>query len=318
MSSVKTPSTRALQTHVAGLNFTTPILNASGAFNPVVFNQLFSLEETLGGIVTKTVTQAPRIGNAQQRTVELAGIGMLNSIGLQNPGLDISLKTDIDTFAKLNTPIVMSISAYSNTDFAAMAETIEAHPNGKHIHALEINLSCPNVAKGVEFGSDPTLVKEAISAIKQVTKKPLFAKLTPNVGNMVPIAEGAVEGGADGLTAINTLLGLAIDIEKKAPVMARGSGGYSGPGVKPVAMHHVWQLHHYFPEIPIMAVGGIGSADDVIEFMMAGASLVQVGTSCFRHPMVFKEITDTLAAYCLDNGIDRISQLTGVAHTKTS
>jgi len=190
------------------------------------------------------------------------------------------------------------------------------HANGAHVDAIEVNLSCPNVEKGgVEFGSSPELVKEALKALTAVWKKPVFAKLTPNAGNMVPIAAAAIEGGAHGLTAINTLLGASIDINTRKPVLPRVSGGYSGPGVKPVALHHIYSLYRHFPQTPIMGVGGVSTAGDVIEFMMAGASLVQVGTSCFRHPDVFAQVREGLAEFCRREGVGRVADLIGCAHS---
>ncbi|WP_373532376.1 dihydroorotate dehydrogenase [Vampirovibrio sp.] len=300
---------------VAGLNFANPLLNASGAFNAAFFNQLYPLKENMGGIVTKTVTQNPQAGNPQPRTVELAGIGMLNSIGLQNPGLAYTLAQEIPDLKATGLPVILSISAHSSLEFAQMTELALNHPNGKLIEAIELNLSCPNVAKGgIHFGSANDSVKEALLAVTSICAKPVFAKLTPNVSDIVSIGGAAIEGGAAGLTAINTVLGVAIDIRRKKPIMPRVSAGYSGPGIKPIALHAIWQLHKHFPQTPIIGVGGISSAEDVLEFIMAGASLVQVGTLCFRHPMIFQEITETLSRFCADEQVATISALTGCAH----
>ena len=196
-----------------------------------------------------------------------------------------------------------------------MAEFVLSHVNGNFVEALELNLSCPNVEKGgVHFGSAADSVREALQAVTAVFKKPVFAKLTPNVGDIVSIGGAAVEGGAAGLTAINTVLGAAIDIRRKIPCLPRVSAGYSGPGIKPVAVHAIWNLHKHFPEIPIMGVGGISTVEDVLEFLMAGASLVQVGTICFREPMIFQQITQQLQAYCRAEGLTSIAELSGCAH----
>jgi dihydroorotate dehydrogenase (NAD+) catalytic subunit len=305
----------ALSTSVAGIRFASPLLNASGAFNAPLFNELYPLESVLGGIVTKTVTREPLAGNPQPRTTELPGIGMLNSIGLQNPGLAYSLEKDIPALKACNVPVILSISAHSSQEFAKMAESALAHSSGKLIEAFELNLSCPNVEKGgVHFGSAPDSVREAVQAVVSVSGKPVFAKLTPNVTDIVAIGGAAIEGGAQGLTAINTLLGVSIDIRRKKPVMPRVSAGYSGPGIKPVALHAVWNLHKHFPETPIMGVGGISTAEDILEFLMAGASLVQVGTSCFRNPMVFRQMFGELQAYCEAEKLDSLYQLCGCAH----
>jgi dihydroorotate dehydrogenase (NAD+) catalytic subunit len=305
----------SLEAIVAGLRFSSPILNASGAFNPHLFNELFPLKDTLGGIITKTVTEEPQVGNLQPRTVELPGIGMLNSIGLQNPGLAYTLEKDLPSLAVYGLPVILSVSAHSSAGFAKMAEAVLKHDSAQHIAALELNLSCPNVEKGgVHFGSSADSVKNAVATVKSVFTKPVFAKLTPNVTDIVAIGGAALEGGADGLTAINTMLGVAIDIKKRKPVMPRVSAGYSGPGIKPIALHAVWNLHKHFPNMPILAVGGISTAEDVLEFLMAGASLVQVGTACFRHPDVFSRIYRQLTAWCETEGIASLSEILGCAH----
>ncbi len=305
----------SLSTQVAGLRFDSPLLNASGAFNASLFNTLHPLKQALGGIVTKTVTQAPLVGNQQPRTTELPGIGMLNSIGLQNPGLVYTLEKDIPALHAYGLPVVLSISAHSSTEFAKMAEWALTHANGAMIDALELNLSCPNVEKGgVHFGSAADSVRQALQAVVSVCSKPVFAKLTPNVTDIVAIGGAAIEGGASGLTAINTVLGVAIDTQKRKPVMPRVSAGYSGPGIKPIALHAVWNLYKHFPETPIMGVGGIANAQDVLEFLMAGASLVQVGTICFREPLVFKTIADELQTWCASEGVGSLSELSGCAH----
>lgn len=298
----------------SGLDFPSVLLNASGAFNAPLFNELSPLDQSLGGIVTKTVTTDPLAGNPQPRTVELPGIGMLNSIGLQNPGLPYCLEKEIPALKAYDLPVILSISAHSSGEFARMAETVLSHAPGALPDAIEMNLSCPNVEKGgVHFGSDPVSVREAVGAVKRVFAKPVFAKLTPNVGDIVSIGAAALEGGADGLTAINTVLGVAIDTRLRKPVMPRVLAGYSGPGIKPIALHAVWNLRKHFPDVPIMGVGGISNSQDVLEFLMAGASLVQVGTICFRDPLIFRRIRDELRAYCESEGIVRLSDLCGCA-----
>ncbi|WP_303673870.1 dihydroorotate dehydrogenase [Vampirovibrio chlorellavorus] len=305
----------SLSISAAGLSFHSPLLNASGTFNAPLFNQLFPLKAVMGGIVTKTVTQNPQAGNLQPRTTELPGIGMLNSIGLQNPGLAYSLETEIPELKAMGLPVILSISANSSAEFAQMIETTLSHPHAAQIDAIELNLSCPNVAKGgIHFGSAADSVKEALSAVTGICPKPVFAKLTPNVSDIVSIGAAAIEGGAAGLTAINTVLGVAIDIHQKKPVMPRVSAGYSGPGIKPIALHAIWNLHKHFPETPIIGVGGISNAQDVLEFLMAGASLVQVGTICFRQPTIFKTIQSDLQAFCRTENLDSLNKLIGCAH----
>lgn len=316
MSSLVSQSHPTLQQTVAGLPFQFPVLNASGCFNPMLFHRLTPLDTCLGAIVTKTITPNPREGNIQQRTAEIAGVGMLNSIGLQNPGMEVTLDTDIADFATTGVPIIASISATSVEEFGTMVAAMDTHTNGQHIVGYEVNLSCPNVAKGgVDFGRNPELITHIVQVLTAHTAKPCFAKLTPNVESMVPMAIAAVEGGAAGITAINTMLGAHIDINKRRLSLSRGSGGYSGPGVKPVAIHHVCQLRQALPDnIPIIGVGGARSAEDVIEFMMAGASLVQVGTSCFKSPGVFAQLRDDLMTFCEREGLSHLSDIVGCVH----
>ncbi|MBY0404408.1 MAG: dihydroorotate dehydrogenase, partial [Cyanobacteria bacterium] len=291
-------SSNSLEINIAGIKFNSPLLNASGAFNPDFFSRLFPLDTTLGAILSKTVTPLPQAGNPQQRTVELPGIGMLNSIGLQNPGLAYFLETEAPIFQTHGLPIILSISAHSQDAFGEMARQIESHPNGQYVQLIEVNLSCPNVEKGgAHFGTIPSFVVDAISAVTENTQKPVFAKLTPNVTDILSLADAAIQGGASGLTAINTVMGCSIDIKTRKPILPRVSGGYSGPGIKPIALHAVWQLYKSFPNVPIMAVGGMEKTEDILEFIFAGASLTQVGTACFRSPLVFTTIIQELRHY---------------------
>ncbi len=310
-----TATASATQQTIAGIEFPHCILNASGCFNPVTFHQLNHLGACLGGIVTKTTTPEPRPGNPLPRTVELPGVGMLNSIGLQNPGLTHVLQQDIPTFADCgNVPIILSIAACSTAEFADMAAAIEAHPHRRHIQALEVNLSCPNVAKGgVDFGKSPELIADIITTLKQVTPLPLFAKLTPNVASMVPMAESAMAAGASGIVAINTVLGAHINIHSKKATLPRISGGYSGPGIFPIALHHVLTLKRALPTATIIGVGGISNAENAIAMLMAGASLLQVGTQCFANPSVFGQLHQQLHQYMADEGITHMDELVGAA-----
>jgi dihydroorotate dehydrogenase (NAD+) catalytic subunit len=304
--------TSPLSVTVNAIDFNLPLLNASGAFYAPSFDRFFPLSQGLGGLVTKTVTQTPSMGNKPYRTVELPGIGMLNSIGIQNPGLNVCLTQEIPALHHYGLPVVLSISAHSVAQFAEMACT--ALPYADHIAALELNLSCPNVsAGGIHFGTDPASVQQTVTAVKAVWPKPVWAKLTPNVTDIVRIGEAAVTGGADGLTAINTVMGLALDIKKRKPILPRVSGGYSGPGIRPIALNAVWQLHKALPTTPIIGVGGIETVEDVISFLLAGANLVQIGTACFRHPMVFTQLVEELTAYCQQEGLS-VAELSGLAH----
>ncbi|MBY0450866.1 MAG: dihydroorotate dehydrogenase [Cyanobacteria bacterium] len=313
----ETPCLEIKLPHI-NFNFQNPILNASGTFYPASFDQLCPLAKCMGGIVTKTVTPTAKTGNSQPRTVELPGIGMLNSIGLQNPGLAYTLEKDLESLSTYHLPIILSIAATSLQEFSQMSEQIVSvqsqYPN---LLALEINLSCPNVDKGgLDFGSSCDGITEVVKTVRDIWPGVLWAKLTPNAGNIIPLAGAAVEAGASGITAINTLLGVAIDIRRRRPILPRVSGGYSGPGVKPVALHAVWQLYKHFPEIPIIGIGGIQSLDDTLEFMMAGASLIQVGTACFARPTLFEDIHNGLTQFARQEGLAHLQELVGCAHSQ--
>ncbi|MDX2084178.1 MAG: dihydroorotate dehydrogenase [Candidatus Melainabacteria bacterium] len=302
----------------AGLSLQSLLLNASGAFNPSVLGELFPLAGCLGAFVTKTVTPLAQAGNPMPRTVELPGVGMLNSIGIQNAGLAHCLAVDVPAYAAHGMPVILSISAGSSKQFAQMAEAVMQHPNGSSIVAIELNLSCPNVeAGGSHFGSVPAWVGQAVAAIRAVIDRPVWAKLTPNVTDVVSVAAAAVEAGADGLTAINTVLGAAIDIRQRKPFLKRVSGGYSGPGIKPIAIHAVYQLYKHFPQVPIVGVGGICRMEDVLEFIMAGATAVQVGTGVFRHPLALPRLAEQLHEFAEQEGLSSLSELIGCAHAET-
>lgn len=308
-----------LATSVGKTPLASLLMNASGCFNPSLFHQLSPLPQCLGAIVTKTVTPQPRGGNPQYRTVELAGVGMLNSIGLQNPGLDYALTTDVPEYASLGCPVVLSVSAETPEAFEDLAHTVaqSAPAQAGQVIALELNLSCPNVAKGgVDFGSNPQTIALAITAARQGLGEgssiALWAKLTPNVASMLPMAEAAASAGVDAVTIMNTLLGTAIDVKTRRFILPRISGGYSGPGVFPVALNHVQNVHRHFPQLPIVGVGGIETVENVLAMVMAGASAVQVGTACFRSPLVFAQLVDGLTAWCEVEGVGALSALRGV------
>jgi dihydroorotate dehydrogenase (NAD+) catalytic subunit len=304
-----------LSTVLAGIPLDSLLFNASGTFNAPMFNRIFPLQNTMGAIVTKTVTQQPWIGNPQPRTHELPGIGMLNSIGLQNPGLSYCLETELPMLHAMGLPVMLSLSANRVEDFVAMIETLEQHQSARTVSWVELNLSCPNIAKGgVHFGRSSEAVHDVLQAVTERCSKPVFTKLPPNVEDIVVLAKAALEGGSTGITAINTVLGVAIDWRKRCPVMPRISAGYSGPGVKPIALHAIWSLYQAFPEVPIIGVGGIATAEDVLEFVMAGASVVQVGTACFRNPAIFQEMHTHLSAYCQAETLQELSSIRGCAH----
>lgn len=296
------------------LHLASPLLNASGTFNPDTFARLFPLGSVLGGIVTKTLTPHAQPGNAQQRTVELPGVGMLNSIGLQGKGLAYWLANDLATLQAHGLPIILSLSAHSEADFVEALTLVAQHPLAHSITAVELNLSCPNVkAGGSLFGSSAAWVGPVVAQSRQAIDKPLWVKLTPNVTDVRPIAEAALAAGADGLVAINTVMGAHVDIHRGRLSLSKGSGGYSGPGIFPIALHHVVTLRQAFPTVPILGVGGITTWQNVVAMLMAGANAVQIGTSCFANPNVFVAMAHELDAFAQEQGIANLSDWVGVA-----
>ena len=308
------PLTALLETRVGTLTLHSPLMNASGAFNPEAFARCFPLAESMGALVMKTLTPEASKGNAQQRTVALPALGMLNSIGLQGKGLTQGLETELPAWHNHGVPVVFSLSASSVAAFEQAVVQLFQHPNATVIQALELNLSCPNVhAGGSSFGSSPEWIKTVVTAVKTVCTVPLWVKLTPNVTSVLPIAEQALLAGADGLIAINTVLAAHIDVRRRKASLSRVSGGYSGVGMKPIALHHILQLAQTFPHTPIIGVGGIQSATDVLEFLMAGCCAVQIGTQAFRNPWVFPMVIKDLQAFMNTEGLHHLQSIIGCA-----
>lgn len=261
----------------------------------------------LGGIVPKTITREPRIGNPPPRTVETAS-GLLNSIGLDNDGLDQFLAVKLPYLREIGCPIIVSIAGRSIDDFRGLAQQLAAEDG---VAALELNISCPNVSGGVDFGTDPGLCEAVVSAVKGVCGSlPVLAKLTPNTSQVVEIAKAAENGGADGIVAINTCLGMAVDWRRRKPRLGNVLGGLSGPAIKPIALRIVFQVARAVG-IPIVGVGGIGSLDDCMEFFVAGASAVQIGTANFYHPRITMEILDALPDALAQLGATTLRDIVG-------
>ena len=307
-----------LTTSLASLELDNPVLSASGTFGSGWEGRQFSDLGHVGGLVSKTVTLAPRHGNPPPRIWETPS-GMLNSIGLENKGVDYFVRETLPRMrelaasgrrdGRLGPRIVINIGGESIDDFVALAERFCA----EGVDALEVNLSCPNVQEGkLLFSTDPRMTERAVAAVKKVATVPVFAKLSPNVTDIVAIAKGAEQGGADGLTAINTLIGMAVDWKKQKPILGRVIGGLSGPAIKPVALRMVWQIAAAV-RLPILAVGGARSADDVLEFVCAGASAVQVGTAMFTDPGLMVRIVDELA-HKLAAAKTTVRELRGALH----
>ena len=266
-----------------------PVMSASGTFGSGWEGRGFSDLSMLGALVSKTVTVAPRHGNPPQRIAETPS-GMLNSIGLENRGADYFLAETLPRMQSLGTQIVVNIGGETIAEFVQLAERFSA----AGVAALEVNLSCPNVQAGkLLFSTDPCQTERAMAEVMAVATVPVFAKLSPNVTNIADIAKGAVAGGADGLTLINTLIGMAVDWRKDRPVLGKTIGGLSGPAIKPVALRMVHEVAQAV-DVPILGVGGIASATDVLEFLAAGASAVQVGTASFTDPAAMVRMLDEL------------------------
>jgi dihydroorotate dehydrogenase (NAD+) catalytic subunit len=300
-------STTQLLTRLAGSTLANPILSASGTFGSGWEGRQFSDLGHVGGLVSKTVTLLPRHGNPPPRIMETPS-GMLNSIGLENKGVDYFVAETLPRMRELQAQgraqngigprIVINIGGESIDDFVRLAERFCA----AGIDLLEVNLSCPNVQEGkLLFSTDPRQTERAVRAVKQVANVPVFAKLSPNVTDITAIARGAEQGGADGITAINTLIGMAVDWRRRKPILGRTIGGLSGPAIKPVALRMVYEIARAVP-LPILGVGGVRSADDVLEFVCAGASAVQVGTSMFTDPALMFRLVGELQQKLTDAG----------------
>lgn len=301
-----------LSVEVAGVSFANPVLLASGTCN--YGEELEGLTDLsrLGGLVSKTITPRPRSGNPPPRLVETAA-GMLNSIGLQNPGLEAFVRDRWPRLQRLGTRVVVNIAGDSASEFAEMAARLEELEG---VTALELNISCPNLrAGGMLFGTEPRAAAEVVAAVRRVTRRPIVAKLTPNVTDVTAIARAVVDAGADAVSLINTLVGMAVDLDRRRPALANVTGGLSGPAIKPVALAMVWKVHRAV-SVPVIGIGGIATPRDALEFMVAGASLVQVGTASFADPNAGVEVVDGMRAYCASRGISRISALIGSLQTE--
>lgn len=295
-----------LSTDLCGIRLDNPVIPASGTCG-------FGLElaewydiNILGAISLKGTTRDARFGNALPRIAECPD-GLINSVGLENPGIDKLLSEKVPALRAIyRKPIIANISGFCVEDFAYCAEKAEACPD---IDILEVNVSCPNVhGGGMALGTDPEVAAEVTRAVKAVSSKPVFVKLTPNVTDIVAIARACEEAGADGLTVINTLLGMRIDIRTRKPVVAAGTGGFSGPAVFPIAVRAVYQVAHAC-KIPVMGCGGVSTAEEVIEMMMAGAAAVQVGSANLVNPNACKEIIEQLPAVMERLGLKDLKQL---------
>jgi len=296
-----------------GLRLKNPVMTASGTFGQgVEYAELIDVAR-LGAIVNKGTTPNARPGNPQYRIAETPS-GILNSIGLENPGAAAVARRYGRAWAALGVPVIVNVAGYSVEDYVTVVRGMEGTPG---VVAYEVNVSCPNVKGGMLFGCDPGLAAEVTRAVKAETDKPVIVKLTPNAPDVVAVARACEEAGADALTAINTVLGMRIDTRKRKPVLGTGSGGLSGPAIRPIAVHITYQVAQAV-RIPIIGAGGVTSAEDALEFLMAGASAVQVGTATFADPLAPVRVVEGLARYVRESGLASIRDIIGAARKKTA
>lgn len=296
-----------LEVEIAGVKMKNPVTTASGTFGSgAEYSQFVDLSR-LGAVTTKGVANVPWPGNPTPRIAETYG-GMLNAIGLQNPGIDVFCERDIPYLKEHNTTIIVNVCGKSMEDYVEVVERLGEQP----VDLLEINVSCPNVKEGgIAFGQDPKALYEITKAVKAVAKQPIMMKLSPNVTNIVDMAKAAEAGGSDALSLINTLTGMKIDVNKRKILLANQTGGLSGPAIKPVAVRMVYQVAKAV-KLPIVGMGGIATAEDALEFLMAGATAVAVGTANFRNPYATIEVIDGIEDYMRKNGIEDIHDLIGI------
>ena len=300
-----------LSVSLAGVELKNPIIPASGTFGyGREYAELYDLN-ILGSFSWKGTTKEARLGNPQPRIAEMTG-GMLNAVGLQNPGMDAVLEKEVPNIARIfQGPVIANIGGFSIDEYVENCRKLESV---EQVKILEVNISCPNVhAGGKNFGCDPKAAAEVTKAVKAATSKPVFMKLTPNVTDIAEIAKACEDAGADGVCLINTLLGMRIDLKTKRPVIANRTGGVSGPAVFPVALRMVWDVYEAV-RIPIIGCGGVSSAEDAAEMMLAGAAAVEVGAANLKDPFACKTMVEQLPGVCEKLGVDRIAVLIGAAH----
>lgn len=298
-----------LRVQLAGIELRNPVITSSGTYG---FGQEYAPYcpvESLGGIAVKGITPEPRLGNPLPRLAETPA-GLLNAVGLENPGLEEFLKSYLPRLRELPTAVIVNISGFSVEDYALMARALQRDSG---IAALEVNISCPNVKHGgLLFGTDPKSAEQVVAAVKRETDLPVIAKLSPNVTDIREMAKAVARGGADAISLINTLLGMSIDVEKRCPVLGNIFGGLSGPAVRPVAVRMVWEVAQTV-DLPVIGMGGITTWQDAVEFLLAGASAVSIGTGNFINPVVPLEVLAGLKSYCSRHGFSSVRELTGLA-----
>jgi dihydroorotate dehydrogenase (NAD+) catalytic subunit len=295
-----------LSVRIAGISLKNPVMTASGTFGYGDEYASFMDLDCLGAIIPKGLSLNPIEGNPPPRIAETAG-GMLNAIGLQNVGVDVFIREKLPFLKQYDTPIIINIFGHTVEEYTQLAERL----NDQNIAGLEVNISCPNVKKGgLVFGCDPTMAFDVIHAVRRKTSLPIIAKLSPNVADITIIARSVQDAGADAISLINTLLGMAIDVDSRKPVLGNVTGGLSGPAIKPLALRMVWQVANV-ARIPVVGIGGIVTARDALEFMIVGASAVEVGTAHFICPRATLEVIRGMREYLTSHGIERVAHIIG-------
>ena len=299
-----------LTTVLAGITLRNPVLTCSGTYGFGEEYVDYCPLEALGGITLKGITPLPRLGNSVPRLAETPA-GLLNAVGLENPGLEEFMISYLPKVRKMPTAVIANISGFSLEDYEHMARALQSD---SELAALEVNISCPNVKHGgMHFGTDPRSAEEVIAAVRAATDLPIIAKLSPNVTDIVGMARAAQRGGADALSLINTLLGMSIDIERQCPLLANTFGGLSGPAIRPVAVRMVWQVAEAV-DLPIIGMGGITTWQDAVEFLLAGATAISIGTGNFVNPQAPLDIIKGINDYCEKHGMTTVRDLVGLAH----
>ncbi len=292
---------------IGNVEFKNPVMTASGTFGSGKEYSDFVDLNKLGAVVVKGVSKTAWAGNDTPRIAEVYG-GMLNSVGLQNPGVDVFIKEDIPFLRQFDTKIIVNVCGHSLDEYISVVESLQ----NADIDAMELNISCPNVAEGcLSFGTDAKMVEKVVSSVKKVAKQPLIVKLTPNVTDITEIARASEVGGADAISLINTITGMKIDIHKRKPILAKKMGGMSGPAIKPIAVRMVYQVNKVV-NIPIIGMGGISNGDDAIEFILAGASGVAVGTANFINPYATIDVLNGINEYMDKYNIKDLREIRGI------
>ena len=298
-----------MSVNIAGVTLKNPVMTASGTFGSGMEYSEFVDLSRLGAVVTKGVANVPWPGNSTPRVAEIRS-GMMNAIGLQNPGIDLFCKRDIPFLKQYDTKIIVNVCGHTTEEYCETVERLAQEP----VDMLEINISCPNVkCGGISFGQDPKAVEAITAEIKRHAAQPVIMKLSPNVTDITEIARAAEAGGADALSMINTLTGMKIDIHRQTFAIANKTGGVSGPAVHPIAVRMVYQTAQVV-NIPIIGMGGIQNAEDAIEFLLAGATAVAVGTANFHNPMTTVEVIDGIADYMKAHQVEKVTDLIGAVH----